>query len=102
MKPEFNPGRGVKKAGNPESAGSTSMAIRRSAKDPISHKAIAIMSAAKATGSAWKFPPDRACVLSEKIRGLSDTPLASSRKVVAACRRMVRAAPITWGWQRRQ
>ena len=35
------------------------------------------MSAAKATGSAWKFPPDRASPVSAKISGLSVTPLAS-------------------------
>ncbi len=52
MKPEFNPGFGVRNAGKPESAGSTSIAIRRSEIEPISHTASAIMSAAKATGSA--------------------------------------------------
>ena len=31
---------------------------RRSASEPISHSASAIMSAAKATGSAWKLPPE--------------------------------------------
>jgi hypothetical protein len=52
MKPEFRPGLGVKNAGMPESAGSTSMAMRRSDNEPISQTAMAIMSAAKATGSA--------------------------------------------------
>ena len=37
----------------------------------------AIMSAAKATGSAWKLPPDSASSVSAKISGLSETPLAS-------------------------
>ena len=59
MKPEFNPGLGVRNAGRPDSAGSTSIATRRSASEPISHKASAIMSAANATGSAWKLPPDK-------------------------------------------
>ncbi len=36
------------------------------------------MSAAKATGSAWKLPPDSAVSSSAKISGLSVTPLASS------------------------
>ena len=36
----------------PDSAGSTSIAIRRSEIEPISHSASPIMSAAKATGSA--------------------------------------------------
>ena len=52
MKPEFRPGFGVKNAGRPDSVGSTSMAMRRSAREPISQIANAIMSAAKATGSA--------------------------------------------------
>ena len=36
------------------------MAMRRSASEPISQMASAIMSAAKATGSAWKLPPESA------------------------------------------
>src|ERR1700686_4841329 len=60
MKPELRPGCGVRKAGNPESAGSISIAMRRSASEPTSHTAIARMSAANATGSAWKLPPDSA------------------------------------------
>ena len=36
MKPELRPGFGVRNAGRPESAGSTSIAIRRSASEPIS------------------------------------------------------------------
>ncbi|MNL45384.1 hypothetical protein D3C87_1680260 [compost metagenome] len=102
MKPEFRPGLGVRKAGRPEQAGSTSMAMRRSAIEPISQTARAIMSAAKATGSAWKFPPDRASSVSGKTSGLSETPLASVDSVTAAWRRMSSAAPITCGWQRRQ
>ena len=35
------------------------------------------MSAAKATGSAWKLPPDSASSVSAKMSGLSETPLAS-------------------------
>jgi hypothetical protein len=35
MKPELSPGRGVRNAGRPLSAGSTSMAMRRSASEPI-------------------------------------------------------------------
>ena len=86
MKPELSPGCGVRKAGSPESAGSTSMAMRRSASEPISHTAIASMSAANATGSAWKLPPDSASPVSAKISGLSETPLASVVSVAAACR----------------
>ena len=62
------------------------MAMRRSASEPISQIAIAIMSAANATGSAWKLPPDSASPLSAKISGLSETPLASVASVAAAWR----------------
>ena len=57
----------------PDSAGSTSMAMRRSASEPISQSASAIMSAAKATGSAWKLPPDSASsVVGEDQRVVGD------------------------------
>ena len=85
-----------------ERVGRTSMAIRRSASDPISQTAIAIMSAAKATGSAWKLPPESAVSSSAKTSGLSLTPFASVSSVEAAWRSRSSAAPITWGWQRRQ
>ena len=78
------------------------MAMRRSASEPISQIASAIMSAAKATGSAWKLPPDRASPSPAKISGLSDTPLASVSSIAAAWRSTSSAAPITCGWQRRQ
>ena len=79
------------------------MAMRRSAMAPISHSASAMMSAAKATGSPWKLPPDSASSVDRrKISGLSDTPFASVCSVAAAWRRMSSAAPITCGWQRRQ
>jgi hypothetical protein len=60
------------------------------------------MSAAKATGSAWKLPPDSASPVSVKISGLSLTPLASASSVLAAWRSRSSQAPITCGWQRRQ
>ena len=78
------------------------MAMRRSASEPISQTASAIMSAANATGSAWKLPPDSASPLSAKISGLSETPLASVASIAAAWRSMSSTAPITCGWQRRQ
>ena len=102
MKPELSPGRGVRNAGRPDSTGSTSMATRRSAKEPISHSASAIMSAAKATGSAWKLPPEITSPSAAKTSGLSETPFASVSRVAAAWRRRSRQAPITCGWQRRQ
>jgi hypothetical protein len=52
MNPELSPGSTARNAGNPDSTGSTSNEIRRSASEPISQIAIAIASAAKATGSA--------------------------------------------------
>ncbi len=60
------------------------------------------MSAANATGSPWKLPPDSASPVSAKISGLSETPLASVSKVAVACRMRSSTAPITCGWQRRQ
>ena len=72
MKPELRPGRGVKNAGMPDRAGSSElMAMRRSAAEPISQIASAMISAANATGSAWKLPPDNASSVSAKIGGLS-------------------------------
>ena len=62
----------------------------------------AIMSAANATGSAWKLPPESASSVSGKISGLSETPFASVASSDAAWRSTSSTAPITWGWQRRQ
>ena len=78
------------------------MAMRRSASEPISQTAIASMSAANATGSAWKLPPDSASPVSANTSGLSETPFASVASVAAACRIRSSTAPITCGWQRRQ
>jgi hypothetical protein len=60
------------------------------------------MSAANATGCAWKFPPDNDSPVSLNTSGLSDTPLASVSSMSAALRSTSRQAPITCGWQRRQ
>ena len=60
MKPELRPGFGVRKAGRPDRVGSISRRSRRSESEPISQIASAMMSAAKATGSAWKLPPESA------------------------------------------
>ena len=59
------------------------MAMRRSASEPISQSASAIMSAAKATGSAWKLPPESDLAALGEDSGLSETPLASIASVVA-------------------
>ena len=77
------------------------MAVRRSDSEPISQIAMAIMSAAKATGSAWKLPPESTsslpASLAGKTSGLSDTPFDSIRNVSAAWRSRSRTAPITCG-----
>ncbi len=62
--------------------------------------ASARMSAAKATGSAWKLPPETTSPCSGKTSGLSDAALASMRRMRAAWVRLSRQAPITCGWQR--
>ena len=59
MKPELRPGSGTRKAGSPLILASVSMAMRRSARAPISASAMAMVSAAMAIGSAWKLPPER-------------------------------------------
>ena len=86
-----------------DSAGSISMAMRRSAMAPISHNASAMTSAAKATGSPWKLPPDsasRRIAADQRIVRPRRSPSISS--VEAAWRRISSAAPMTCGWQRRQ
>jgi hypothetical protein len=102
MKPESIPGVFTRKAGRPLIAGSTSSAVRRSDMLPISASASAMPSAAKATGSAWKLPPDRISPSAANTSGLSETAFASATRRAAAERSWSRQAPITCGWQRRQ
>ena len=100
MKPELSPGAGERKAGRWKlRLGSTSRAMRRWAMAPSSAMASAIWSAAKATGSAWKLPPETMAP-SASTSGLSVTALASISRVAALWRSRSRAAPATWGWQR--
>ena len=75
--------------------------MRRSEIEPTSHSAMAIMSAAKATGWAWKLPPEMAMSSSGKRIGLSVTAPASIVSVRAALSSRSSAAPITCGWQRK-
>ena len=77
-------------------------AMRRSESEPISAIASAILSAAIATGSAWKLPPEMTSFSAAKTSGLSETALASASSTSAAWRICVRQAPITCGWQRRE
>ena len=58
MKPQFRPGSAVRNGGRRETPASISIAMRRSAIAPTSAMATAIASAASATGSAWKLPPE--------------------------------------------
>src|SRR5471030_2152948 len=104
MKPELTPGSPTRNGGRPDKVASISSAMRRSEMLPISAMASASVSAAKATGSAWKFPPETTTALSPfwKISGLSVTALASMSSVRAALAIRSMQAPITCGWQRRQ
>src|SRR3989344_3352838 len=83
MKPEFTPLSRIRKAGRPERPGSSSSDRRRSEMAPISATASAMMSATKATGSAWKLPPEITSPLSN-TRGLSDAAFASMGSTRAA------------------
>ena len=102
MKPEFTPPFFTKNGGNCDMCLSIIIEMRRSDMEPISAIAKAMLSAAIATGSAWKLPPDNTSPESANTKGLSDTALASISKTTAAWRNWVKAAPITCGWQRRQ
>ena len=81
--------------------GSTSTEVRRSEIEPTSHSAMAMMSAAKATGWAWKLPPEMtSSLVGEEDRVVGDgvgLDLQRARGVGEE----VEAAPITCGWQRK-
>ena len=68
---------------------------------PTSHSAMAMMSAAKATGWAWKLPPEMTSSESGKRIGLSVTALASISKRARGVGEEVERAPMTCGWQRK-
>ena len=59
MKPELTPPSSTRNGGRPDRLVSISSAMRRSDSAPISAIASARLSAANATGSAWKLPPER-------------------------------------------
>ncbi len=59
MKPELTPPSSTRNGGRPDRFESISSAMRRSDSAPISAIASARLSAANATGSAWKLPPER-------------------------------------------
>ena len=81
IKPEFIPPFSTKKGGKLLKFLSTSNAMRRSDNAPISLHATANASATSATGSAWKFPPERISLSALNTSGLSVTPFASLSKI---------------------
>ena len=93
MKPEFSPPFSTRNGGSFESVASINSAIRRSDKAPISASARARLSAAIATGSAWKLPPERMARSSAKTIGLSETAFASVARTSAALRICIEARP---------
>ena len=101
MKPELTPPSSTRNGGSPDRFASISSAMRRSDSAPISAIASARLSAANATGSAWKLPPERISPVCANTSGLSDTAFASISSTSAAWRIWSRHAPITCGWQRR-
>ncbi|MCY1374247.1 hypothetical protein D9M69_615760 [compost metagenome] len=102
MNPELTPPRLTRNGGNCDMCLSIINAMRRSDSAPISASASARLSAASATGSAWKLPPEITSPCSTNTRGLSDTAFDSIRSTSATWRICVRQAPITWGWQRKE
>jgi hypothetical protein len=59
MSPEWRPVPSMRKFGRPElNLASCRRAVRRSLREPISQSAILRKSAAMATGSPWKLPPE--------------------------------------------
>ena len=82
MRPDWSPPSRVRKAGRPESAGFTRRSMRRSLIAPSSATAMARKSAAMATGSPWKFPPESISPVSANTMGLSVAALSS---IVDAC-----------------
>ena len=100
MKPELTPPLATRNGGSCDMCLSIISETRRSDSEPISAMARAILSAAMATGSAWKLPPEITSPSAANTSGLSETALASTPSTSAAWRSWVRQAPMTCGWQR--
>ena len=101
MKPEFTPLSATRNGGSSLMRESVNSAMRRSASEPISASASAMTSAAMATGSAWKLPPESTSPCSAKTRGLSVTRIGLAHQDAGGePRAWSRQAPMTWGWQR--
>jgi hypothetical protein len=77
MKPEFTPPLATRNGGNCDMCLSIISEMRRSLSEPISAMASAMLSAAMATGSAWKLPPEITSPSAANTSGLSDTALDS-------------------------
>jgi len=75
--------------------------MRRSLMAPSSATAMASTSAAMATGSPWKLPPESSSPVSANTIGLSVAAFSSISTVRVTKRSASRAAPCTWGMQRR-
>ncbi|MNL21466.1 hypothetical protein D3C87_1427580 [compost metagenome] len=84
MKPEFTPPLATRNGGSCDMCLSIINEMRRSLREPISAMASAMLSAAMATGSAWKLPPEITSPSAAKTSGLSDTALASTASTSAA------------------
>ncbi len=100
MKPELRPASATRKGGNPEKAWLVSFSMRRSEIAPSSARAIASTSAANATGSPWKLPPESTSPVSGKTSGLSVTEFISMPSLRSTSAARSRAAPCTCGMQR--
>ena len=100
IRPECTPPSLARNAGRPESMGLTSRSIRRSLMAPSSATAMATISAARATGAPWKFPPESSSPVSAKTMGLSVPALISISTDRRAKPSASRTAPCTCGTQR--
>ena len=84
MRPDWRPPSRARNAGRSESVGLTSRSMRRSLIAPSSATAIASMSAAMATGSPWKLPPESSSPVSANTIGLSVAAFSSMAIVRSA------------------
>ena len=103
MKPELRPGSGVRNAGRPRQR-----RVDQHGDAPLGQRAdlgrapARCMSAANATGSAWKLPPESDCRPRRRSAGCRRRRWPRSASTRAAWRSISSTAPITCGWQRRQ
>ncbi|MCY1465607.1 hypothetical protein D9M71_837750 [compost metagenome] len=84
MKPELTPPLATRNGGSCDMCMSIISEMRRSDSEPISAMASARLSAAMATGSAWKLPPEITSPSAANTNGLSETALDSIASTSAA------------------